>query len=196
MTYTQKGKLASSDLDEFPESNTEYNKPDPEAVYYMVHFIMFSLWVPFCVFEAELYFVVQAGLELPEVFLHQSPVCWDYRLSHHARFNAVEMVVVVIENRLKRVGWGGCGSGKGKEKDARHDGNVPHCCCISVSILAVILQLCNATINGHWAKGTQHLSDCLLFFPFLFSLPLPSSFPPLPPLSSFSLLPLPIPLFP
>lgn len=83
--------------------------------------------------------MVQAGLELPEVFLY--PECWDYRLRPQTWLN---VVFVVIEKRLKRVGWTRCGSGKAREKDARHNGNVPYGCCIFVSILAVILQLCNA----------------------------------------------------
>lgn len=140
----------------------------------MVRFIMFPLLIPFCVFEAELYFVVQAGLELPEVFLHQPPICWDYRLSHHAWFNVVEMIVVGIENRLKRVGWGGCGSGKGKEMQDVMD--MFHIAAVSLSVSwLVILQLYNATINGHWARGTQHLSACLLaFLSFSLASPHPS----------------------
>lgn len=55
--------------------------------------------------------MVQAGLELPEVFLY--PECWDYRLRPHTWLN---VVFVVIEKRLKRVGWARCGSGKVERK--------------------------------------------------------------------------------
>lgn len=132
--------------------------------------------------------MVQAGLELPEVFLY--PESWDYRLKPHTWFN---IVLVVLEKRLKMVGWARCGPGKAREKDARHNENVPHGCCIFVSILAMILQL--AISNGHWARGTQHLSA---FFSLLFSSLSPSLLPLLlsPLLFSFSLLPLPILLFP
>ena len=55
------------------------------------------------VFETEFYFVAQAGLELPVVFLHQPPEYWDYRLSCHVWLYIVEVVVVVVENRLNCV---------------------------------------------------------------------------------------------
>lgn len=145
----------------------------------IIHFITFSLSLLFCGVWDRILLCGPGWLRTSSGLPSSAPwVRWDYRLSCHPWPHIVEMVVVVVENRVKGV----CVTLK-RVKRKMQEGMGR--CCIPGNATAV---------NGLWASGTH----CLLLtcFSFLFSslfLSLPSPLSSPSSLSSLSALS-PIPL--